>query len=129
MAERSERVENFHFPATHEYTEAGIEQATVAMQCHGANSPEPRRRAVPGSDTSALRAADQQLYNSTSLTTWAHRRSLSKRRELVLSSLVVALRHRILRRTLLPWPIDFASPEWNSVRWCCRVALSAKSQI
>ena len=26
--------------------EAGIEQATVATRCHGANSPEPRRRAV-----------------------------------------------------------------------------------
>ena len=69
-----------------EHTEAGIEQATVAMQCHGANSPEPLRRAVPGSDTSALRAADQQLYNRTSLTSWGHCGSLSKRRELVLSS-------------------------------------------
>ena len=47
-AERSERVENFHFRATREYTEAGIKEATVAMQCLGANSPEPRRRAVPG---------------------------------------------------------------------------------
>ena len=52
-----------------------------------ANSPEPRRRAVPVSSSSALRAADQQLYNRTSLTSWAHRGSLSKRRELVLSSL------------------------------------------
>ena len=102
-AERRERVENFLFRATHEHTEAGIEQATVAMRCHGANSPEPRRRAVSGSDTlalcaadtsalraadtSALRAADQQLYNRISLTSWAHRGSLSKRRELVLSSL------------------------------------------
>ena len=86
-AERSERVENFLFRATREYTEAGIEQATVAMRCHGANSPKPRRRTVPWSDTSALRAARQQLYNRTSLTSWAHRGSLSKRRELVLSSL------------------------------------------
>ena len=38
-AERSERVENFLFHATREYTEAGIEQAAVAMQCLGANSP------------------------------------------------------------------------------------------
>ena len=38
-------------------------------------------------DTSALRAEDQQLYNRTSLTSGAHRGSLSKRRELVLSSL------------------------------------------
>ena len=45
--------------------EAGIEQATVAMRCPGANSPEPRRRAVPGSDTSAIRAEDQHLYNHT----------------------------------------------------------------
>ena len=44
----SERVENFLFRATREYTAAGIEQATVAMRCLGANSPEPRRRAVPG---------------------------------------------------------------------------------
>ena len=94
-AERSERVENVFFRATQEYTEAGIEQATVAMRCHGANSPEPRRGAVPGLDTSALcaadtsapRAADQQLYNRTSLTSWAHRGSLSRRREPVLSSL------------------------------------------
>ena len=85
----------FSFRTTREYTEAGIEQATVAMRCHGANSPEPRRRAVPRSDTSALRAAntsalraaDQQLHNRTSLTSWAHRGSLSKRREFVLSSL------------------------------------------
>ena len=56
-AERSERVENFLFCATREYTEAGIEQATVAMRCLGASSPEPRRRAVPRSDMSALRIA------------------------------------------------------------------------
>ena len=47
-AERSERVENFLFRAMREYTKAGIEQATVAMRCHGANSPEPRRRTEPG---------------------------------------------------------------------------------
>ena len=45
-AERSERVENFLFCATREYTEAGIEQAIVAMRRLGANSPEPRKRAV-----------------------------------------------------------------------------------
>ena len=45
--ERSERVENFLYRATRKYTEAGIEQATVAMQCLGANSPEPCRHAVP----------------------------------------------------------------------------------
>ena len=38
-------------------------------------------------DTSALRTEDQQLYNRTSLTSGAHRGSLSKWRELVLSSL------------------------------------------
>ena len=41
-AEQSERVENFLFRATREYTEAGIEQAIVAMRHLGANSPEPR---------------------------------------------------------------------------------------
>ena len=102
-AERSERAENFLFRATREHTEASIYQVTVAMRCHGANSQELRRRAVPRSDTSALRAADtsalraadtsalrtadQQLYNRTALTSWAHRGSLSKQRELVLSSL------------------------------------------
>ena len=45
-AERSERVENFLFRATREYTEAGIEQAIVAKRRLGANSPEPRKRAV-----------------------------------------------------------------------------------
>ena len=45
-AERSERVENFLFRATRKYTEAGIEQAIVAMRRLGANSPEPRKRAV-----------------------------------------------------------------------------------
>ena len=45
-AERVKRVENFLFRATREYTEAGSEQATIAMRCLGANSPEPRRRAV-----------------------------------------------------------------------------------
>ena len=45
-AERSEGVENFLFGVTCEYTEAGIEQAIVAMQRLGANSPEPRKRAV-----------------------------------------------------------------------------------
>ena len=47
-AERSERVENFLFRATREYTEAGIEQRYL-----GANSPEPRRRAVIGWRVSA----------------------------------------------------------------------------
>ena len=56
-AERSERVENFLFCATREYMEAGIEQATVAMRCLGANSPEPRRRAVPGWHVSRRPAA------------------------------------------------------------------------
>ena len=45
-AERSERVENFLFRATRGYTEAGIEQAIVAMRRLGANSPEPRKRVV-----------------------------------------------------------------------------------
>ena len=37
--ERSERVENFLFRATREYTEAGIEQAIVAMRRLGAVMP------------------------------------------------------------------------------------------
>ena len=45
-AERSERVENFLFCATRDYTEAGIEQAFVAMRRLGASSPEPRKRVV-----------------------------------------------------------------------------------
>ena len=45
-AERSERVENSLFRATREYTEAGIEQAIVAMRRLGANSPVPRKRAA-----------------------------------------------------------------------------------
>ena len=45
-AERSERVENSLFRATREYTEAGIEQAIVAMLRLGANSPELRKRTV-----------------------------------------------------------------------------------
>ena len=65
----------FSFLRSTRIHEAGIEQATVTMRCHGANSPEPRRHAVLGSDTSALRTADtsamhaedQQLYNRTSL--------------------------------------------------------------
>ena len=40
-----------------------------------------------GAQTSCLSAEDQRLYNRTSLTSRAHRGSLSKRRELVLSSL------------------------------------------
>ena len=55
--ERSERVENWLFRATGEYTEAGIEQATVVMQCLGDNSPEPRRRAVPGWHVSAQKTS------------------------------------------------------------------------
>ena len=39
-------LKNFLFRATREYTEAGIEQAIVAMRRLGANSPEPRKRAV-----------------------------------------------------------------------------------
>ena len=70
-------------------------QATITMRCLGANSPDSRIRAVHGSDTSALRIADtsalriedQHLQNRTSLTSWAHCGSLSKQRELVLSSL------------------------------------------
>ena len=40
-----------------------------------------------GAQMSRLSAEEQQLYNCTSLTSRAHRGSLSKRRELVLSSL------------------------------------------
>ena len=77
------------------------------MRCHGTNSPEPRRCAVPRSDTSALRIADtsalhaedQQLYNRTSLTSRAHRWSLCKRREPVLSSLPT---HPLFSPTLGP---------------------------
>ena len=55
-AERSERVENFLFRAMREQTGAGIHQATVSMRLHGANRPELRRCAAPGtSDTPALR--------------------------------------------------------------------------
>ena len=51
----------------------------------GAGCPDrTRQRCV---QQTALRTADHQLYNCTALTSWAHRRSLSKRRELVLSSL------------------------------------------
>ena len=39
-----------------------------------------------GARMTCQRAEDQQLYNRTSMTSWAHRGSLSKRRELVLSS-------------------------------------------
>ena len=112
-AEWSERVENFLFRATREYTEAGIEQLTVAMRCLGANSPEPRGRAVPGldtsalrrEDTSALRAAEQQLYNRTALT-WTHRGSLSMRRELVLS------------RSPTPPPFAHSRPPVSKVASC-----------
>ena len=45
-AERSERVEKSPFRAMREHTEAGIEQAIVAMRRLGANSPEPCKRAV-----------------------------------------------------------------------------------
>ena len=45
-AERSERVENSLFRPMRGYTEAGIEQAIAAMRRLGANSPEPRKRAV-----------------------------------------------------------------------------------
>ena len=37
-------LKKFLFRATREYTEAGIEQAIVAMRRLGANSPESRRR-------------------------------------------------------------------------------------
>ena len=71
--------DDFLFRATREYTEAGIEQ-----RCIGANSTEPRRH---GDRITRQRAEDQQLYNRPTMTSWAHRWSLSKRRELVLSSL------------------------------------------
>ena len=51
-AQRSERVENFLFCTTREYTEAGIEQ-----RCLGTNSPEPRRRAVPRWHVSAQKTS------------------------------------------------------------------------
>ena len=62
-----------------------IEQATAAMRCLGANSPEPRRPAVPGWHVSTQKTSSYN--NRTSLTSWAHRGSLSKPRKLVLSSL------------------------------------------
>ena len=51
-AQRSERVENFLFCTTREYTEAGIEQRGP-----GTNSPEPRRCAVPGWHVSAQKTS------------------------------------------------------------------------
>ena len=63
--------------------QAGIKQAIVAMRRLGANSPEPRKRAGVN-DTSAHR---RPAAIRTFPTSRAHRGSLSKRRELVLSSL------------------------------------------
>ena len=48
----------FFFAQTREYTEAGIEQATLAMRCLGTNSPERRRR---GARMTRQRAENQQL--------------------------------------------------------------------
>ena len=48
---------------------------------------QPRNAQARGARVTRQHAEDQQLYNRTSLTSWAHRGSLSKRRELVLSSL------------------------------------------
>ena len=54
------------------------------MRRLGANSPEPRKR---GAWTTRQHTEDRQLYNRTFPTSRAHRGSLSKWRELVLSSL------------------------------------------
>ena len=54
------------------------------MRRLGANSPEPRKR---GAWTTRQHTEDRQLYNRTFPTSRSHRGSLSKRRELVLSSL------------------------------------------
>ena len=81
-AGRSERIEKFLFHATREYTKAGIEQ-----RCLCAHSPETAQ--ARGARMTRQCAEYQQLYNRTSTTSWAHRWSLSKRRELVLSSLPI----------------------------------------
>ena len=45
-AERSERVENFLFRATREYAKQVSSRRPLPRDAFGANSPEPRRRAV-----------------------------------------------------------------------------------
>ena len=123
-AERSERVENFIFRATREYTEAGIEQATVAMRCFGANSPEPRRRAVHKWHVSAQKTSS---YITARL--WlprSHRGSLSKRRELVLSwpSSITFFEGLSFLGQLT---INLHLPNWSVCAGVVGVALSAKT--
>ena len=47
----------FFAHAQREYTKAGMEQATVAMRCFCANSPEPRRPAARGARIGHVSAA------------------------------------------------------------------------
>ena len=80
-AERSERVEIFFF----------AQRANTRKQA-SSRRPMPWRQQsrtaqARGAQMSCLSAEDQRRYNRTSLTSRAHRGSLSKRRELVLSSL------------------------------------------
>ena len=60
--------------------------APTVQNCAGRRYPDDTS-ALRTADTSVLRAEDQQIYNRMSLTSRAYRGSLSKRRELVLSSL------------------------------------------
>ena len=76
-------------------------------------------------DTSAPCAEDQQLYNRTSLTSGAHHGSLSKRRELVLSSLVAS--HSSKGPPSLAYL--FAYPPLDSVRWCCRGRAKRENEV
>ena len=61
---------SFSLCAQRKNTEAGIEQATVAMRCLGANSPEPRRRPVPRWHGSAQKTSS---YNIITARPWLPR--------------------------------------------------------
>ena len=91
-AERSERVEIFFFAQRANTQKQALNKRPLpcdamapTVQNHaGARLPGLYTSVLRAADTSALRTADQQLYNHNSLTSWAHRVSLSKRTELLL---------------------------------------------
>ena len=76
-AERNERVEKelkiFLHGSRHRAAMPWRQQSRTAQAC--------------GDQMTRQRTEDQQLYNRPTMTSWAHRGSLSKRRELVLFSL------------------------------------------
>ena len=107
----------FSFSRNARIREAGIEQATVATRCLGANSPEPRRRAV-----TEWHVITQKTSSYITVSTWLPGLIVGpcpSEERLCCTTGGLAASHSSKDPPSLAYWL-FASPQLISVRWCCR---------